>query len=123
MNVSIHISYQLYYTVGTGSVRLVQGKVQNEGYVEMYQNGQWAGVCGLKWTPENSQVVCSQLRLGQVIMAPTVREEYNGSVIGKHIFDCGNGERRLRNCKPSFKSSCTSAAHVTCKGKQLCVYS
>ena len=118
----IYIFHRLFYAVGTGSLRLVQGKVQNEGYVEMYQNGQWTGVCGHKWTLENSQVVCSQLRQGPVIMVPTAKEEYNGSVIEKHVFDCGIGERRLWNCKPSFKPSCTNAAFVTCKGKQPYVY-
>ena len=45
----------------SGSIRLVQGGVMNEGRVEICINGTWGTVCDDLWGVRNAMVVCKQL--------------------------------------------------------------
>ena len=42
-------------------VRLVDGKTELDGSVEICQNGLWVPVCGEKWDYREAQIVCKQL--------------------------------------------------------------
>ena len=44
-------------------IKLVGGSTQNEGRVEICQNGQWGTVCDSIWNSNDAIVVCRQLGL------------------------------------------------------------
>ena len=51
-----------------GSVRLVDGIIDNEGRVEFCVNGVWGSVCTDGWDKTDAHIVCTQLghpELGQ----------------------------------------------------------
>ena len=49
------------YCDSLGDVRLVDGRNEYEGRVEVYQGGEWRTVCDEGWGREEAQVVCRQL--------------------------------------------------------------
>ena len=44
-----------------GSVRLVNGSIEQEGRVEVCIGGVWGSICSTAWNRVNGYVVCSQL--------------------------------------------------------------
>jgi hypothetical protein len=44
-----------------GDVRLVDGRNDYEGRVEVCDDGKWKTVCDRKWRDEEAKVVCRQL--------------------------------------------------------------
>ena len=47
-----------------GDIRLVDGDSFNEGRVELCLRRRWGSVSDEGWSPEDAQVVCSQLGFG-----------------------------------------------------------
>ena len=46
------------------SIRLVGGRNEREGWVEVFYNGQWGAVCGGDyWGTQEAEVVCRELGL------------------------------------------------------------
>lgn len=44
-----------------GAVRLVGGRDQHEGNVEVFHNGKWGNICDDEWDKHEAEVVCRQL--------------------------------------------------------------
>ena len=44
-------------------IKLVGGRTQVEGRLELCVSGQWSTVCNQQWSAQNAAVVCRQLQL------------------------------------------------------------
>ena len=49
------------YIDEVGAIRLVGGRDEREGRVEIFYEGEWGTVCGDLWGEEETMVVCKQL--------------------------------------------------------------
>nr|XP_005570071.3 scavenger receptor cysteine-rich type 1 protein M160 isoform X2 [Macaca fascicularis] len=81
-------------------VRLVNGKSQCDGQVEIKVLGQWGLLCDTHWYPEDANVLCRQLSCGAAVS--TTGGKYIGERTGRvwgHRFHCLGNESLLDNCQ------------------------
>jgi len=77
-----------------------EGEVrQSSGYLEVFHEGEWRGVCDDGFSMENANVVCRQLGM-------PARGEFTGSVRGTGEFwldnvACSGLEREISECESS----------------------
>ncbi|KAK6312363.1 hypothetical protein J4Q44_G00180270 [Coregonus suidteri] len=82
-----------------GEVRLVAGKQDSEGRVEVYHEGKWGTVCDDGWDLAEAQVVCRQLKFPGVISAVTGGTYGEGSgSIWLDDMNCKGTEKSLSSC-------------------------
>ncbi|ELW69712.1 Deleted in malignant brain tumors 1 protein [Tupaia chinensis] len=80
-------------------IRLVDGRSQCEGRIEVYHDGRWGTVCDDLWSINAAHVVCQQLGCGTGISAPG--NGYFGEGVGSIFLDdvqCQGNETTLGQC-------------------------
>nr|XP_034361789.1 deleted in malignant brain tumors 1 protein isoform X1 [Arvicanthis niloticus] len=81
------------------TIRLVDGKNQCEGRVEIHHNGTWGTVCDDLWDIEDAHVVCRQLNCGKGVSA--LGSGHFGEGVGSIFLDdvkCQGSEMSLGQC-------------------------
>ncbi|CAG9760152.1 unnamed protein product [Ceutorhynchus assimilis] len=103
-----------------GGIRLVGGRDEYEGNVEILYKGTWGAVCDDEWDLTEASVVCKQLGYQNNNAQPT-SNSYFGKPKRKFWMDnvfCDGSERELSNCRFDGwgKSDCSDseAAGVIC---------
>lgn len=84
---------------GFTEIRLVNGKSQCEGQVELKMLGSWRPLCNTQWDMQDAHVLCQQFKCGVALSIP------GGSHFGKnrvqawrHMFHCTGTEKSLGDC-------------------------
>ena len=93
------VTYVIFY-VEEPTIRLVGGKTQREGRVEVYYEREWGTVCDDSWDLDDAMVVCRQLGYNKAIQAS--RTAYDGKGSGKirmREVRCAGIENTLQECQ------------------------
>ena len=102
-----------------GAIKLVGGRDESEGNVEIFHNGKWGNVCDDEWDKYEAEVVCKQLnyRLG----GKATHSGTFGKARRKFWMDnlfCTGKEKELSDCRfdewGASDCEATEAAGVTC---------
>ena len=98
--------------------RLVGGRNQYEGRVEVNRSGEWQTVCDDSWDIAEAEVVCRWLGYGYAILA--IQSAAFGQGSGRQwerFWYCNGKETSLDDCS-SGRSSCSHSddASVICSG-------
>ena len=70
MHYTVHLWFKSYIPAddcGDGDIRLVNGKSEMEGRVEICKNRRWGTVCDKQWTDNHTAVVCRYLGFSDII--------------------------------------------------------
>ncbi|KAA0716886.1 Scavenger receptor cysteine-rich domain-containing group B protein [Triplophysa tibetana] len=81
------------------TVRLINGRHECEGRVEVLHNGSWGTVCDDDWDMVDSNVVCRQLDCGIAMTVGSSSRfgQGSGPILLDNV-DCKGGERDLSQC-------------------------
>ena len=110
--------YLLCLTLGSSDLRLVGGRDQYEGRLEVYRSGEWQTVCDDSWDIKEAEVVCRQLGYGYAVLA------IQGAAFGEgsggqweREWHCNGNETSLDDCS-NRNASCSHSqdASVICSG-------
>ncbi|XP_043535016.1 neurotrypsin isoform X3 [Chiloscyllium plagiosum] len=83
-------------------IRLVGGKEDNEGRLEVFHGGEWGTVCDDHWDDLDAEVVCRQLGLSGTAKSWMLSHFGHGSgVILLDDVECTGNELHLDECKKS----------------------
>ena len=98
--------------------RLVGGRSQYEGRVEVNRSGEWQTVCDDSWDIAEAEVVCRWLGYGYAILA--IQGAAFGQGSGRQwerIWYCNGSETSLDDCSSSITAcSHSEDASVMCSG-------
>ena len=114
-------------TIGSSNIRLVGGRNQYEGRVEVYRGGKWQTICDNSWDIREAEVVCRQLGYGYAILAIRIAAFGQGS--GRQwnrYWYCNGNEASLDDCsnrRTTFVCYHYRDASVICSdnGKAYCL--
>ena len=105
-------------TLGPSALRLVGGRNQYEGRVEVNRSGEWQTVCDNSWDIREAEVVCRQLGYGYAVLA--IQRAAFGQGSGgqwERNWYCNGNEASLYDCSSStFTCSHFEDASVICSG-------
>ncbi|XP_066951338.1 lysyl oxidase homolog 2 isoform X2 [Macrobrachium rosenbergii] len=103
-----------------GSIRLVEGRADYEGNVQIYHEGRWANICDDEWDEREGEIVCRQLGFPG-LMKVTYSGTY-GHAQGNYWLDnlfCYGSEKNLTECRHDgwgiHDCEGTESAGVVCK--------
>ena len=107
--------------VHDGALRLVDGRSEHEGRVEVYHFGQWGTVdTSYQWDLLDAIVVCRQLNYSTAVTTQSYRCN-SSTPLRLSSVRCTGLERKLTQCRnaaPTMRSPCSHRdAGVVCSGK------
>ena len=103
----------------SSEIRLVGGRNQYEGRVEVNRSGEWQTVCDNSWDIAEAEVVCRWLGYGYAILA------IHGAAFGEgsgtqweRYWKCKGNEASLDYCSSNSRAFCLHSedASVICSG-------
>ncbi len=102
----------------TGDIRLINGRQENEGRVEVCRNNVWGTVCDDMWGLVDATVACRQAGYSSFGAIPRVGAFF-GQGRGDIFLDdvaCNGTEERLTDCMSAATHNCVHSedAGVTC---------
>lgn len=83
-----------------GAIKLVGGRDENEGNVEIFHNGKWGNICDDEWDKYEAEVVCNQLNYG--LGGKATHSGSFGKARRKFWMDnmyCTGKEKELADCR------------------------
>ena len=109
------------YSFVVSAVRLVGGKTEYEGRVEIYHLGEWGTVCGDFWDFSDATVVCRQLGYSRAVSAAYYGE--GSRLVWMYVVGCRGDETSLYQCLLSSWGNvvCHSKDGGVVCGKTICV--
>ena len=118
---SIQFSFPLF--LYPESIRLVNGRSECSGRLEISHNGEWGTICDDEWEMSNTDVVCRQLGCGHGISFGGTNDHGRG--IGPIWLDnvvCTGEEEAITQCSHQDygENNCGHSEDVSivCLGKQ-----
>ena len=107
--------------MNSDKIRLVGGRNNSEGRVEVFYRDEWRRVCNTEWGINDANVVCRQVGYPAGSAIPPVGTF--GSSTGPAWLDnlrCNGRETKLRNCSSSgfgdHNCSFDGDANIACRG-------
>ncbi|GLD47654.1 lysyl oxidase homolog 3 isoform X2 [Lates japonicus] len=94
-------------------IRIVGGRSNYEGRVEVQVGSKWGTVCSTGWTTKEAMVVCRQLGLGYSMHAITETWYWDSSNVTEMVMSgvkCTGNEMALSQCQHHKTVSCQKAA-------------
>ncbi|XP_037396103.1 scavenger receptor cysteine-rich type 1 protein M130-like [Pygocentrus nattereri] len=103
-------------TTAAVSVRLLDGGSRCAGRVELYNGGQWKGVCMYQWDLTDAAVVCRELGCMNALSIATFGS--GSQLVMAGTAQCSESETSLKNCflRSSGRYCITADAGVICSG-------
>ena len=91
--------FTIYPLAGVATVRLVDGQLESEGRVEIFNDGEWGTICDDSWDITDANVVCRQLGYHKAVAIKI--GAYYGQGTGAILLDdveCVGDEEELHDC-------------------------
>ncbi|XP_062572735.1 deleted in malignant brain tumors 1 protein-like isoform X2 [Saccostrea cucullata] len=97
------------YKSSTATVRLVDGSLPHEGFVEVLVNGRWRSVCDFLWDKSEAKVTCGLLGYsgGIPVSVPTSYERKEEMWFFSKM-DCKGNEESLSECSSEASKTCNT---------------
>ncbi|XP_061108988.1 lysyl oxidase homolog 3A-like isoform X2 [Conger conger] len=94
------------------TVRLVGGRMDYEGRLEVKVGSRWGTICSEGWTTREAMVACRQLELGYSLRAVTETWYWDSSNVTDMVMSgvkCTGNEMRISDCQHHKSISCKKA--------------
>ena len=79
---------------------------ENEGYVQIFDNGKWKNICDADWGITEASILCRQLGHAAVL-------QFRNSAESSNKVTCTGKEKMFQECNLESQH-CNDGVHVTC---------